>query len=118
MICINYIPSVDIIYGKPSRSIYDWTLMPIISSPYFLDIEHRLKIAKFCEKMTGSLYSNSSDDSDHAGLIAHNELPAVLRRLCTDWEELVALSIQFSRELKEIFSSEVSIYISGPKLFY
>jgi hypothetical protein len=105
MICINYIPSVDIIYGKPSRSIYDWNLVPIISSPYLPDIEHRLKIAKFCEKMTRSLYSNSSDDSDHAGLIAHNDLPAVLSCLCTDWEGLEALLIEFSRELKEIIIS-------------
>ena len=92
--------SVDLTYGMPSRSIYDWNVESIVFLPHhspFTDIEHRLKIEKFSDKMTRSLYSNSSDPS---GTIAHDHLPAVLSNLNADLEELNALSAVFSSKLQ------------------
>lgn len=91
--------SVTISYGHPSRSIYDWNLASTIVAQdhsYFLEIEHRLKIEKFCDKMTRSLYGNSSE---LVGLVQKDQLSAVLSSLNLELQQLDELSTNFSRKL-------------------
>jgi hypothetical protein len=90
-------------YGQPSRSIYDWNLALIPSGgsrhASFADIEHRLKIEKFCDKMTQGLYG---DTSELHGIIREDLLPSVLSYLNADLQELNAFSANFSRKLYQI----------------
>ncbi|TAQ88772.1 hypothetical protein B7494_g2938 [Chlorociboria aeruginascens] len=98
--------------GQPSRTIYDWNLGPGLAGgwdPLSVEVEHRLKIEKFCDKVMKSLYSNSSDA---VGIIAESEQPTVLRMLRMDVEELdnmvPILSLHFdSVQGKALFNTAI-----------
>ena len=76
-------------YGQPPSTLYDWTLGPSgPKEPRFrlsTDLEARLLIEKFCNKVTKALYSNNSDS---VGLIDDAERPALTTFLARDYEEL------------------------------
>jgi hypothetical protein len=68
-------------YGQPASTLYDWTLAvrPGEDGPFRLspELEARLQIERFCDKVSKEMYSNASDPRGVAG----DELRAMLTRV-------------------------------------
>ncbi|KAJ5037526.1 uncharacterized protein L3040_007698 [Drepanopeziza brunnea f. sp. 'multigermtubi'] len=68
-------------YGQPASTLYDWTLAvrPGENGPFTLsqELEARLQIERFCDKVSKEMYSNASDPRGVAG----DELRAMLTRV-------------------------------------
>lgn len=68
-------------YGQPASTLYDWTLAirPGEDGPFTLspELEARLQIERFCDKVSKEMYSNASDPRGVAG----DELRAMLTRV-------------------------------------
>ena len=75
--------------GQPPSTIYDWTLVPTGDiDPGFLlpkDIEHRLLIERFNNKVTKALYMC---DSDPVGLTSDHNRQILTDFLATEYREL------------------------------
>lgn len=86
-------------YGQPASSLYDWTLAtrPGDSGPLNLgaELESRLQIERFCDKVSKEMYSNASDPRGVAG----DEHRAMLMRV-------------YRREFGEIQAAILSQYVS------
>ncbi|KAK4444104.1 hypothetical protein QBC34DRAFT_309788 [Podospora aff. communis PSN243] len=71
-------------YGQPASSLYDWTLAirPGDSGPFTLgkELEARLQIERFCDKVSKEMYSNASDSRGVAGDEHRAMLMRVYRR--------------------------------------
>ena len=71
-------------YGQPASTLYDWTLAirPGESGPFQLspDLEARLQIERFCDKVSKEMYSNASDPRGVAGDEHRAMLMRVYRR--------------------------------------
>lgn len=71
-------------YGQPASSLYDWTLAirPGDSGPFSLgpELEARLQIERFCDKVSKEMYSNASDPRGVAGDEHRAMLMRVYRR--------------------------------------
>lgn len=78
-------------YGQPASSLYDWTLAlrPGDDPALHLsaDLEARLQIERFCDKVSKEMYSNASDPRGVAGDEHRAMLMRVYRR---DYGELQA----------------------------
>ncbi|KZF24478.1 hypothetical protein L228DRAFT_252699 [Xylona heveae TC161] len=75
-------------YGQPPATLYDWTLAPAASdSSYKLpdELDHRLQIERFCDKVTKALYNNPRDP---VGLSADDERSVLTTLLSKDFLEL------------------------------
>ncbi|KAH0538986.1 hypothetical protein FGG08_004435 [Glutinoglossum americanum] len=81
--------SVGTGYGQPPSSLYDWTLEPMASreSSYNLpeELAVRLRIEKFCDKVTKGLYSNRSDP---VGLTNDDQRSAMASLLVREFKDL------------------------------
>jgi hypothetical protein len=71
-------------YGQPASTLYDWTLAarPGDSGPFVLssELEARLQIERFCDKVSKEMYSNASDSRGVAGDEHRAMLMRVYRR--------------------------------------
>jgi len=71
-------------YGQPASTLYDWTLAvrPNDSGPYSLgpELEARLQIERFCDKVSKEMYSCASDPRGVAGDEHRAMLMRVYRR--------------------------------------
>ena len=71
-------------YGQPASTLYDWTLAirPGVEGPYTLgpELEARLLIERFCDKVSKEMYSNASDPRGVAGDEHRAMLMRVYRR--------------------------------------
>ncbi|KXX77555.1 Regulatory protein LEU3 [Madurella mycetomatis] len=71
-------------YGQPASTLYDWTLAvrPGDSGPFSLgpELEARLQIERFCDKISKEMYSNVSDPRGVAGDEHRAMLMRVYRR--------------------------------------
>lgn len=78
-------------YGQPATTLYDWTLAirPGEEGPFTLgpELEARLRIERFCDKVSKEMYSNASDPRGVAGDEHRAMLMRVYRR---DYQELQA----------------------------
>ncbi|KAK0617855.1 hypothetical protein B0T17DRAFT_496431 [Bombardia bombarda] len=78
-------------YGQPASTLYDWTLAirPGDSGPFSLgsELEARLQIERFCDKVSKEMYSNVSDPRGVAGDEHRAMLMRVYRR---EYNELQA----------------------------
>ncbi|KAM3073360.1 hypothetical protein ACMFMG_004742 [Clarireedia jacksonii] len=95
-ICNIVSQSVSTSNGLPSITIYDWGLGDgLKETPGILpeDIIQRLKIEKFCQKITKTLYS---DASRLTGVLAEAEQPAALDLLERLYQQLESESLGFS----------------------
>lgn len=76
-------------YGQPPSSVYDWTLSPSgLNEPSFRlppDVERRLLIERFCNKVTKALYSNRLDS---VGLIDDAQRSVLTTFLARDFEDI------------------------------
>ncbi|KAI1392774.1 uncharacterized protein F4822DRAFT_140303 [Hypoxylon trugodes] len=76
-------------YGQPASTLYDWTLAirPGEEGPFTLspELEARLRIERFCDKVSKEMYSNASDPRGVAGDEHRAMLMRVYRR---DFQEL------------------------------
>ncbi|SLM39609.1 c6 transcription factor [Lasallia pustulata] len=76
-------------YGQPPSTYYDWSLITTNSNDANFklpeEIEARLLIERFSDKVTRSLYSNRSDA---VGLVADTERSILTTFLARDFEEL------------------------------
>jgi hypothetical protein len=76
----------------------DWGSISCSSGSALTDIGHRLRIMKFCDKMTLSLYRNPSDPAEGVG---EDHISSVWSQLNADLDELEPLAEDFSRKLLE-----------------
>ena len=94
-ICNIVAQSIGTGYGQPASTLYDWTLAirPGDCGPFTLssELEARLQIERFCDKVSKEMYSNASDPQGISG----DELRAMLTRL-------------FKREYNDLQSSILS----------
>jgi hypothetical protein len=102
---LTFIPSVATGYGQPPSTIYDWALEPasLKDADYHLpeNLAIRLRIEKFCDRVTKSLYSSKPEPAEFVSA-----------------EKLVIVQILES-ELKEMelqFGQEISGMIPTPTL--
>lgn len=76
-------------YGQPPSTVYDWTLNPSgLNEPSFRlppDVERRLLIEIFCNKVTKALYSNRLDP---VGLIDDTQRSVLTAFLARDFEDI------------------------------
>lgn len=80
-VCNIVSQSIGTGYGQPASTLYDWTLAvrPGDVGPFTLspELEARLQIERFCDKVSKEMYSNGSDPRGVSG----DELRAMLTRL-------------------------------------
>jgi hypothetical protein len=80
-VCNIVAQSIGTGYGQPASTLYDWTLAirPGEDGPFTLspELEARLQIERFCDKISKEMYSNASDPRGVAG----DELRAMLTRV-------------------------------------
>lgn len=80
-VCNIVAQSIGTGYGQPASTLYDWTLAirPGEQGPFTLspELEARLQIERFCDKVSKEMYSNASDPRGVAG----DELRALLTRV-------------------------------------
>lgn len=79
-VCNIVAQSIGTGYGQPASTLYDWTLaVRIDPGPFSLspELDARLQIEKFCDKVSKEMYSNASDAIGLSG----DELRAMLTRL-------------------------------------
>ncbi|KAI9171656.1 Regulatory protein LEU3 [Paramyrothecium foliicola] len=78
-------------YGQPASTLYDWTLAlrpgDDAALPLSRELEARLQIERFCDKVSKEMYSNASDPRGVAGDEHRAMLMRVYRR---DYGELQA----------------------------
>ncbi|KAH7196700.1 uncharacterized protein B0J16DRAFT_4528 [Fusarium flagelliforme] len=100
-VCNIVAQSVGTGYGQPASTLYDWTLASKLGeeSAFQLsrELEARLQIERFCDKVSKEMYSNASDPRGVAGDEHRAMLMRVYRR---DYAELHASVL--SRELGHI----------------
>lgn len=78
-------------YGLPPATVYDWTLSPPADATEAKnlrlpdEIEARLRIEKFCDKVTKRLYGN---DRDPVGLASEEQRAVMASFLARDFDEL------------------------------
>ncbi|TVY14752.1 Regulatory protein LEU3 [Lachnellula arida] len=99
-------------YGQPASTLYDWTLAvrPGENGPFTLsaELEARLQIERFCDKVSKEMYSNSTDPRGIAG----DELRATLTRVYRrEYSELYA-AIMSQGDLSPI----VKLYLTAAGL--
>lgn len=100
-VCNIVAQSVGTGYGQPASTLYDWTLAvrPGDDGPFTLspELEARLQIERFCDKISKEMYSNASDPRGVAG----DELRAMLARV-------------YRREYGELSASIMSKQVLSP----
>lgn len=83
-------------YGQPPSTIYDWALEPasLKDADYRLpdDLHIRLRIEKFCDRVTKSLYSSKPEPAD---FISTEKL--VIAQVLES--ELREMEVQFGRDI-------------------
>ncbi|KAH8734748.1 hypothetical protein BGZ61DRAFT_342975 [Ilyonectria robusta] len=93
-VCNIVAQSVGTGYGQPASSLYDWTLAtrPGDDGSFQLspELEARLQIERFCDKVSKEMYSNASDPRGVAGDEHRAMLMRVYRR---DYAELHAFTM-------------------------
>ncbi|KAL8845752.1 MAG: hypothetical protein Q9198_011356, partial [Flavoplaca austrocitrina] len=76
-------------YGQPPSTVYDWALVPSASNGtnYQLpeEVEIRLSIERFCNKVTRSFYTNKMDPM---GLVSDEQRGIMSDFLAHDFEEI------------------------------
>ncbi|KAI0473681.1 hypothetical protein GGR56DRAFT_666768 [Xylariaceae sp. FL0804] len=90
-VCNIVAQSIGTGYGQPATTLYDWTLAirPGEDGPFTLspELEARLRIERFSDKVSKEMYSNASDPRGVAGDEHRAMLMRVYRR---DFQELQA----------------------------
>lgn len=80
-VCNIVAQSIGTGYGQPASTLYGWTLAirPGEDGPFTLsaELEARLQIERFCDKVSKEMYSNASDPRGVAG----DELRSLLTRV-------------------------------------
>jgi hypothetical protein len=80
-VCNIVAQSIGTGYGQPASTLYDWTLAvrPGAEGPYVLtpELDARLQLERFCDKVSKEMYSNVSDPRGVAG----DEIRAMLTRV-------------------------------------
>lgn len=83
-VCNIVAQSIGTGYGQPASTLYDWTLAvrPGDEGPFKLtpELESRLQIERFCDKVSKEMYSNASDPRGVAGDELRTMLTRVYRR--------------------------------------
>ncbi|KKA26250.1 hypothetical protein TD95_000041 [Thielaviopsis punctulata] len=97
-------------YGQPASTLYDWTLAVVESDSMLrlpIELESRVMIERFCDKVSKEMYTNSSDPRGVAGDGHRAMLLRVYRR---DFNELKA------RILSRCVSPIVKLHLSAANL--
>jgi len=101
-VCNIVAQSVGTGYGQPASTLYDWTLAirpgddgPFVLSP---ELEARLQIERFADKISKEMYSNKSDPRGVAG----DEMRAMLTRVYRREYNELQVSILSRQDLSPI----------------
>lgn len=83
-VCNIVAQSIGTGYGQPATTLYDWTLAvrPGDDGPFTLttELEARLQIERFCDKVSKEMYSNATDPRGVVGDEVRATLTRVYRR--------------------------------------
>lgn len=97
-------------YGQPPSTIYDWALEPasLKDAGYRIpdDLKVRLRIEKFCDRVTKALYSSKPDSAD---FISTEKLMIV--RLLEG--ELMDMEADFGRDISSKLPSARIFNVNG-----
>jgi len=103
-VCNIVSQSIGTGYGQPASTLYDWTLAirpgddgPFVLSP---ELEARLQIERFCDKISKEMYSNKSDPRGVAG----DEMRAMLTRVYRREYNELQVSILSRQDLSPIIN--------------
>ena len=111
-VCNIVAQSIGTGYGQPASTLYDWTLAirPGEEGPFTLshELEARLQIERFCDKVSKEMYSNASDPRGVAG----DELRAMLTRVYRREFGELQVSILSRQDLSPI----VNLYLKAAGL--
>ena len=101
-VCNIVAQSIGTGYGQPASTLYDWTLAirPGDDGPFVLssELEARLQIERFCDKVSKEMYSNATDPRGVAG----DELRAMLTRVYRREYNELQVSIMSRQDLSPI----------------
>ena len=111
-VCNIVAQSIGTGYGQPASTLYDWTLAvrPGEEGPFTLspELEARLQIERFCDKVSKEMYSNATDPRGVAG----DELRAMLTRVYRrEYNEL-----QVSILSRQVLSPIVNLHLKAAGL--
>ncbi|KAH8596758.1 hypothetical protein B0O99DRAFT_619857 [Bisporella sp. PMI_857] len=111
-VCNIVAQSVGTGYGQPASTLYDWTLAirPGQSDAFTLspELEARLQVERFCDKVSKDMYSNATDPRGVAG----DELRAMLTRVYRREYNELSVSILSRTDLSPI----VQLYLKAAGL--
>jgi hypothetical protein len=103
-VCNIVAQSIGTGYGQPASTLYDWTLAirPGDDGPFVLsaELEARLQIERFCDKISKEMYSNKSDPRGVAG----DEMRAMLTRVYRREYNELQVSILSRQDLSPIIN--------------
>lgn len=89
-------------YGQPPGTIYDWALEPpsLRDADFQLpeDLQIRLRIEKFCDRVTKALYSSKPEPAEFVS----SEKLLIVQLL---ENELRDMEIEFSRDISSMYLS-------------
>ncbi|KAF3057375.1 Regulatory protein LEU3 [Daldinia childiae] len=112
-VCNIVAQSIGTGYGQPATSLYDWTLAirPGEDGPFTLspELEARLRIERFCDKVSKEMYSNASDPRGVAGDEHRAMLMRVYRR---DFQELqTSILSQRLSQIVEVHLTAANVHL-------
>lgn len=104
---LNSLPSVATGYGQPPSTIYDWALEPpsLKDADYQLseNLAIRLRIEKFCDRVTKSLYSSKPEPAEFVSA----EKLVIVQILESELREM---EVQFGQEISGMILSRLPSY--------
>ena len=100
-------------YGQPSHTLYDWTLGPSAAksdSNFALPpiIRDHVRIERFVEKVSSSLYSNQQDP---VGLASDDERQTLVKVLASEYSELEEDIMRDASPVTEIYLRAAHLHL-------
>lgn len=113
-VCNIVSQSVGTGYGQPASTLYDWTLAirPGDSGPFTLpaELEARLQIERFSDKVSKEMYSNATDPQGVSGDELRAMLTRVFKREYNDLQTSILSRLDLS-PLVEVFLKAAGLHL-------
>ncbi|RDW76055.1 hypothetical protein BP5796_06876 [Coleophoma crateriformis] len=101
-VCNIVAQSIGTGYGQPASTLYDWALSirPGMDSAFNLpsELEARLQIERFCDKVSKEMYSNQNDPRGVTGDEARALMTRIFKREYTE----ISVSIMSKQDISQI----------------
>ncbi|KAF7902509.1 hypothetical protein EAF00_002412 [Botryotinia globosa] len=114
-VCNIVAQSIATGYGQPASTLYDWTLAPVQpgeEGPFTLspELQARLDIERFCDKVSKEMYSNAKDPKGVAGDDARRQLTRIFRYEYEKMEKTI-LSQQNSSPMIKLYYRAAGLHL-------